>query len=247
MSLIEVNLPEIVKKQYLFKLKSYNRIFSSMVVLQIVGILFSLGGTGGGGGGSNNIEYKVSYYSSTTVMFFTFLWAFISAILLTTKANRFDDFSLITTRVCSHLSNFLILLTASILGGLSFFLSGFLLKLIIYFFVNRQVYTGEGYVPLDFLIGITSSVLYVLLFCALGYVTGTLVQLHKGFILLLPGLYIGLIIWGDNNRFVRILKNITEFFTTEQSIILFGIKVIITAGMLFAFAIAISNRMEVKQ
>ncbi|GIN86644.1 hypothetical protein J6TS2_30300 [Heyndrickxia sporothermodurans] len=248
MSLIEINQIDIVKKQYFFKLRSYVQIFSTMMILQVIGLLFSIGGVGGSGTSNDNVSVEVSYYSSSTVMMLTFLWAFISAILITTKATRYDDFSFITNRLTSHLSNILFLLTASVIGGITAFLSGYLLKIIIYFFIDIKI-INEGSMNItvsEILIGIFASILYVLLTCALGYMVGTLVQLHKIFIVLFPGLLIGLNMWSIQNG-KMVIEEITEFFNSESSLVLFFVKVILTTGLLFSSSIAISNRMEVRK
>lgn len=246
MSLIEVSPFDIVKKQYFFKLRSYLRIFSSMVILQLIAILFSFGGTGSSGGESNNVAYNFSYYSANTVLMFTFLWALISSILITTKANRYNDFTFVTNRTISHLSNFLILLTASIIGGITAFLSNFLLKVIVYYFVNNQV-VNSVYLPTEIVIGIVTTILYVLLFCAIGYLIGTLIQLHKIFVVLIPGLLIGSELWNSRSEKGTIMEILTEIFTTETSLFLFIIKIILTSSLLLICSIVISNRLEVRQ
>lgn len=45
MSLTEVSLASVVIKQYKYKLKAYLGVFSSLVVLQILGVIFSFSGS----------------------------------------------------------------------------------------------------------------------------------------------------------------------------------------------------------
>ncbi|MGE8204826.1 hypothetical protein ACQKP0_09705 [Heyndrickxia sp. NPDC080065] len=248
MSLIEIRQTEIVKKQYFFKLKSYAQFFSTMMILQVISFFLAIGGTDSYESGSNYFRVHITYYSATAIISLTCLWAFISAILITTKANRYDDFAFITNRVTSHLSNILFLLTASIIGGITSFLSGFLLKMIIYSFKNTEFLHGSSFTLTisEIFIGITATILYVLLFFALGYLVGTLVQLHKIFIVIIPGLLIGLNILSLRNS-GYFTEMIAGFFYNESSFLIFFIKVILTAGLLFTISIAISNRLEVRK
>ncbi|MGE6257687.1 hypothetical protein ACQKCU_07210 [Heyndrickxia sporothermodurans] len=248
MSLIEINQIDIVKKQYFFKLRSYVQIFSTMMILQVISMLFSFTAVGNFSGGSDMVRIEITYYSSTIVIIFTCLWAFISAILITSKANRYDDFSFITNRVTSHLSNILFILTASVIGGITTFLSGYFLKVIVYLFIDPKIINDglSNLTPIEILVGIYATILYILLFFALGYLVGTIVQLHKLFIILIPGLLIGinmLSIRNGNDFYVKF----TSFFYNESSFFLFFIKVILTVGLLFSSAIAISNRLEVRK
>lgn len=246
MSLIEMSLSTVVKRQYSFKLKSYVRVFSSMIVMQILGILFSLNGTGGFSGGSNSVNIDGTYYTADTVIFLTLMWAFMTALLITTKAYRYDDFTFVTNRAASHLSNMLFLLTSSVFGGLMAVLSGFLIKDIIYYFFHTPLLKGADNHTLSiFLTSVFATCLYALLVSACGYFFGTLIQIHKLFIVIVPGLIIGtsLINGGNDEVFARILK----IFYGETSMFLFFIKIVITVGLLFVISMLISNRMEVKQ
>ena len=71
MSLTKVTLAEIVKKQYLFKLKANIDSFSSLVWIQLLAILFSFGGIGSSGMGMGEMNIDVKYYSSDMVIVFS--------------------------------------------------------------------------------------------------------------------------------------------------------------------------------
>lgn len=249
MSLTKVSLTSIVKKQYSYKLKAYVQVFMTLVFLQLLAILFSLNGVGMMGSSSESIEVDVHYYSADIVVFFTMLWGFITAILITTKAYRNDDFVFVTNRLSGNLSNLLFLITASIIGGLTAMLSTYLMKVILYFFVGQQTVVGTNVVggPVELLIGILASAFYIFLFCALGYFIGTLVQIHKVFIVLVPALFFGTLFLGEVSGNTRIMTNFFEFIFTESSISLFITKIIVTCGFLFTGAFVLSNRMEVRQ
>ena len=248
MSLTKVSLISIVKKQYSYKLKAYVQVFLTLVFLQLLAILFSLNGVGMMGSSSDSIEVDVHYYSADIVVFFMMLWGFITAILITTKAYRNDDFAFVTNRLSSNLSNLLFLLTASIIGGLTAMLSTNLMKVIMYFFVGQQTIDSTNVVgsPVELLIGILATAFYIFLFCALGYFIGTLAQIHKVFVVLVPALFFGTLFLGEASGNTKIVTNFFGFIFTESSILLFIVKIIVTSGLLFSGAFVLSNRMEVR-
>ncbi|MFC4620040.1 hypothetical protein ACFO4N_15110 [Camelliibacillus cellulosilyticus] len=250
MSLTTVRPFEIIKNQYLYKLKSYSRAYTSLIIIQMLAVLFSLGGSGGYGHGRNNLEINANIYSPDIIIMFTMIWGFMVAILITTKAYRYDDFTFVTNRRASHLSNIGFLCTASLLGGVTAELSGYLFKLIVFAFVNHDVVKLET--PINSLIssgvGIIGTFLYLFIACAVGYLFGMLVQIRKIFAFLLPAIFIGTIFLAGNvDQFGQFLYTFMKFFVKEPSLTLFFLKAILTAAILFFATAAISNRLEVKK
>jgi len=248
MSLTKVSLTNVVKKQYVYKLKAYSQVFMSLIFLQLLAVFFSLNGVGGMAGGDGSIDVEVKYFSSDYVTAFTMLWGFITAILITTKAYRNDDFVFVTNRVSSNLSNAVFLLTASFIGGITAMLSSYLLKVIIYYFISDVPIKSTTILeaPLELLLGIFSTFLYIFLFCALGYLVGTLVQISKAFTVLLPAAFFGGLILDGLLGKSRAIAYVFEFFFTESSLPLFIVKIIVAAGLLFSGAFVLSNRLEVR-
>jgi hypothetical protein len=249
MSLSRVGLTDVVKIQYAYKLKSYIQVYMTLVVLQLLAVLFSFNGVGMMGSSTASIEVDIHYYSADIVVIFTMLWSFITAILITTKAYKNDDFAFVTNRVSSNISNMLFLLTASFIGGITAMLSTHLMKVIMYFFRGKNLLDRTSVMasPEDLLVGIVTTIFYVLLFCALGYFVGTLVQLNKVFVVLLPALCFGVLFLGAVSGNAIFVKSIFEFFFTESSLPLFIVKVIFTVSLLFSSTFVMSNRMEVRQ
>lgn len=248
MSLTKVSLAEVVKKQYIYKLHAYIQAFLSLIILQVIAILFSLNGSGMMGSGGGMIDLEVHYYSADIVVAFTILWGFITAILITTKAYRNDDFILVTNRISSNLSNVLFLLTASLIGGITANLSSFLLKIIISifksdFYINSPV---EIVTVMDLFVGSGATVLYIFLFSALGYLVGILVQLNRVFAVVLPVVFVGGLILDGMRGDAGVIAAVFKFFFAESSFTLFLIKGICTLVLLFLAAFGLSNRMEVK-
>jgi hypothetical protein len=245
MSLSRISLQEVVKKQYSYKLRAYVQVFMSLVFIQVLAILFSFNGVGMMGTSSNTFEIDVHFYSADIVVVFTLLWAFISSILITTQAYRNDDFAFITNRLSSNLSNMLFLLTISLVGGLTALLSSHVMRILMFIFGQSEYLYTPTEVS-EWIIGFIATVLYVLLFAAIGYFVGTLVQLHKIFAILLPVLFIGILILVAGTMNEAIFRNVFEFIFEESSLALFIVKIGVLAALLFSGSALLSNRMEVR-
>ncbi|KQL17557.1 hypothetical protein [Cytobacillus solani] len=246
MSLVIANLVDIVKKQYLFKLKANIDSFSSLIWIQLLALLFSLGGVGSTLASSGYLSIEVKYYSADLVIAFTMIWAFVTAIIITTKPYRNQDFTYVTNRLSSSLANIIFLLTASIIGGITAMLVNNLLKIIAYFIFNEQLYSFQsGFRELA--LGISMTILYVFCISAFGYLVGTLVQVSKLFILFVPVLFFGTILLKTSVQKEPFLTSIFKFYFFEPSLLLLLLKILLTSCLFFFTSIAILNRMEVRR
>ncbi|GAE24969.1 hypothetical protein JCM9140_936 [Halalkalibacter wakoensis JCM 9140] len=249
MSLSEISFSTTVKRLYFYKLKANVGIFSSLVLLQIMAILFSLNGTGQMGTGGMGFSVSVNYYSANLVIGFTMLWAFIQSIMLTTKSFRYDDFTFVTNRVTSNIANIAFLVTVSFVGAVLALLTSPLLKVVAYYFLNHEVLleTSAFYSPTEFMIGVGATSLYVLLFSALGYLVGTFVQISKIFSVILPAVFFATLFLEAREGAGNLLASIISALFTESSFALFFIKVGGSVLLFFFLATIMSNRLEVKQ
>ncbi|WP_226086844.1 hypothetical protein [Mesobacillus sp. S13] len=248
MYLTKVSLWDVVKKQFRFKLKSYRGVFTSLMMLQVIGLLFSLGGEGGSGGGSETFSYDTNYYSGNFILAFMMIWAFISAIVVTTQAYRYDDYSFVANRLSSHLSNILFLGWASIIGGVTFLLASQSLKLAILFQQNREFIESQPMTVLQMGEGLGATILYLFLFTALGYLVGMLVQRNRIFMIILPALLFGSIFMNVLLESESTLViDIGQIFVRETSFVLFLIKVLLASSLLYGVAAWISNSLEVRK
>ena len=248
MYLTEVNLFDIVKKQFLYKLKAYLSVFSSLLIIQVVGMLLSMNGSSSMGMSSDGYSLNISYYTGDMVIIFTMLWSFISAIIMTTKAYRDDNFVFVSNRFSSNLSNICFLVFASIVGGITAMLSGFSLKVVMYFILEHGNVMGTIISFQELLLGMIVSTFYVLLVASLGYLIGMLVQISKWFSVLLPAVFFGyLFLSASKGDEASIIFETVKFFAKETSLFLFLLKVIVTAIILFYGSIILSNKMEVRQ
>ncbi|KAA9019481.1 hypothetical protein [Niallia endozanthoxylica] len=249
MSLLTVNTVEIVKKQFLFKLKANIDAFSSLVWIQLLAMLFSLGGVATQGFHSDGLSISIKYFSSDMVIVFTMIWGLVTAITITTKPYRYFDFSFVTNRATSSLANIIYLFAASVIGGVTAMLAKGLLIIIGYFFLDFQLldfYSQPVHVR-DFMIGIVAAVLYIFFISSIGYFIGTLVQVSKLFIVGIPVLFIGSMFLDGMMQREPIAMKTLQFYFVETSLFLFTIKILISTALFFAASISILNRMEVRK
>jgi hypothetical protein len=243
MFLTEPNIAAITTKQYTFKLKAYAGFFSAMAFIQFMALLFSLGGISYMSSGWDSMTVSIHFFSGNMIIAFTMAWAFMLGISLTTKSFRYGDFAFVSNRLSSNLANIAVLLTASIVGGVTAMAGSFLLKVITFFFGEHHLVVSAT--PQDLLIGTLAAVAYVLLLGALGYFCGMLTQLSKIFIVILPAVIIGSL-FGEGAQPPPLMRA-ALFYGTESSLSIFMLKVMLTVIVLFFGAILISNRMEVSQ
>ena len=249
MSLTEISLTDVVKRQFRYKIKSYLGVFVSLMILQIIAIVFSFNGVSSYGSGSDSFSVTISSYSANVVIAFTFIWAFITAILLTTRAYRYDDFSFVTNRLSSSLSTLFFLLFACGVAGISAMLSSYLIKNIIYFFfTDLTVMAGEAQTaPSEFIVGTLATILYLILFSAVGYFIGALVQLHRFFAVAVPAITFGTLFVGNQAGIGFVIAWINEFLFRETSFFIFICKIIVLSGLFFGSSFLVFNRLEVRQ
>ncbi|NLA46117.1 MAG: hypothetical protein GX866_01075 [Firmicutes bacterium] len=248
MSLAETSLWAVVKRQYMFKLQSYANLFVSLVIVQLIALLFTLGGMSGTSSMcSDNMCVVVKSYSGTGIFIFTALSIAVSSFVLALPLYRNIDFSFVTNRLSSNLANIGFLITVSIAGGVTATLGSILLRNILYYTgesgtilsLNFQVEPGE------LLSSLGVAILYLILLSAAGYFAGVLTQLHRSLYVLLPALLLGIFFYESANEHIRIFRRL-DFFTLESSPIFFFLKIMIGAALLWIGAILLSDRTEVR-
>lgn len=246
MSLSTTSLMETVKKQFAFKLKANIDAFSSLVGIQFIAILFSLGGSGSFMSSSEGMHLQVKYYSADVVIVFTMIWALVSAITITTKSYRNNDFTFVSNRLSSGLADTLFLLTGSLVGAVTALLSKYVPLVIAVLFFNEDLYVTPLDVS-DIFLGITMGFIYIFAVSSIGYLIGTLVQVNKLFAGLVPVLVIGSLFLDASMLREPTLIKVFQFYVMEPSIPIFTVKMIFTTALFFLAAITILNRLEVRR
>lgn len=246
MSLTTISLAEAVKKQYFFKMKANIDSLSSLIWIQLLAMFFSFNAIAGSGFSHGSISVNIKYYTSDMVMVFTLIWSFITAITITTKPYRFHDFTFITNRVSSSLSNILFLATANLFGAFTAILSHNLLNVVWIFSDEKHFYSLQaGF--WEHVIGIFVAFLYLMLLSSAGYFIGTLVQVSKGFIVIISALVIGILFAGVLLGANPFIVNLYQFYFKETSMLVLLIKILLSAAVFFTASISILNRLEVRK
>lgn len=141
MSLIKTNVFEISKIQYSFKLKTYFELLFKLAIIQMIGIFFSTNKTSMFG--LNHIS--IYTFSNDAVILFTLIWAFTIAITLTTTNYKNMDFTFVSNRLSSNLSDIGFLATCSLLGGITASLSSVFLRVLFYFTQSNNSIIEENF------------------------------------------------------------------------------------------------------
>lgn len=248
MSLNRVNASDIVKKQFQYKLKAYVGIFTSLVVVQIIAIIFSYGGTGGGFSSINGIDVQYQTYTVDNVIVLTSLWALIHAIIMTTKKDWQHAFPFVGNSWTNNLSNILLLLFASIIAAVLTVLSAFALRVIIFYFVNEDLIRSYTFflTAENILSGLYVLIFHFFFICAIGYFLGTVSRIHPMLPILVPVIMIGLLIVFEQIHQGGFWIEIATFYYEETNPVLFFVKMVTTSTLLFAVSVLISNRTEVR-
>ncbi len=197
----------------------------------------------------SNISVSLSTYSGDLLIIFTFLWAFIVAILLTTKDYRDIDFAFVTNRMSSNISNIGFLLTASIIGAITAILAGVMLRVIVFFILGSQGILMENFFISagEIFTGFSVTTLYLFLIVATGYLCGVLVQINKIFLVILPAFLFGTLALMGRGVEMEIIMRAVNFILLESSLPGLAIKIILLAGVLFSASSLLSNNLEVRK
>lgn len=246
MSLTKVSYSSLIKKQLQFKFKAYLNVFNSLIILQLFSVLLAFNPTISRGMSGYGINGSLDTYSADFTVVFTLLWGFITAFLLTTKAYREDDYTFVTNSETQLWANSLFLLAISCIGGLTTLLSGSLYRVVFYFTSDAGTIVWQRPTLAEFSIGAIATSMYIFLFCALGYLAGTLVQLNKIFMFILPVMFIGLLLISGNAGKANFLVKSYLFYFKEAHLTIFLLKIILTSGLIFYISKFLFRNKEVR-
>lgn len=241
MFLSNSSLVSVVKAQVKFKLNAYNGLIYSLIILQLLGILFA-GEAGGSGTSFNNTSISINISSIDIGFLFVSLLAISVGNLITTKAYRYDDFSFVATRLSSNIANCIVLLIFSCFAGVTTFLSGYLMRIFLTFNSNNEFVEGSTILenPINSLLTILAMITLLWMFSSIGYIAGTLFQKHK---LLFFGAIVIIVMLLMTGIWFRISESI---FVENGSLLILVMKIFVITILLFATSTAISNRLEVR-
>ena len=245
MSLQEVSLYEVVKKQVIYKVKSYTGILQTLMVLQIIGLFIAASGSSGMMSGSSmSLNYSVTFFSGTALTVMTILWIITNSVLISTTAYKNDDFTFVSTRWSRHLANGVYIGFLAILGTLTSYMGINVLKVVYQVFRREAIYNMN----LTFMEHFASLVTifgYILLSGILAYFIGSVLQFNKVFTVIGIIAIVALIAVINSFNQVNLYYSIGKFIFAEESISIFMIKIISICLLAFSTSWFFNKNQEV--
>ena len=245
MYLTEITLFNVVKKQVEYKVKSYTGIFHSLIVLQLLGILFATIGTSSMSESVSFFSMTVEFYSSGVISAMTAFWLIINALLLTTTAYREDDFTFVTNRLSRLWANIIFLIILSVIGAVSSYLATNVLKVIL-FMQNKELIFIDHVPITSGIFSLLGLIGYFILLGAIAYTVGSIVQRNKVVAIVLSTSFIALGTVLLQFQVDELIAQVLYFFTQETNFVLFILKIIITSSLLFLLSWSMSRNQEVR-
>lgn len=242
-SIKQVNFPEAIKQQFLFKLKAYHNVIGSLFLFQIIAVFFSVSGNSSSMIGSY-VAITNYTFSTDIIISFTLLWIFTVSFYMTNKASKNMMFNFVTDKFSNHIANMLCMLFFSAFGAISSVLLGVVIRLVMIFYVGLdQLYTYETLSITQLIMTISIVFLYHMLIFSFGYVVGEVIQLHRTFVLFIPLFLFGLFIF-----IVNIFNEayLFTFYMMETNLLVFTAKVLISVILFWIIAIQVGRRLEVR-
>lgn len=241
-------LSQVILKQYGYKLKGHSGLIYSLIIVQLLAILLSLGSSSGMSSNSDLISIAVRTYTGDILLICSLLWLMVVASLLGSQPYRSMEFSVVNNRLVSHASNILLLLTYAAYAGVTSTLAVIIHRLILSATLKEGEFLlgGLQIIPQDLLLGIFVATLYFILVAATVYLIQSFSLHSKG---------LGIILWicffafgfGTVRIFDFNLGKVLEFYAAETSLGVFVLKVFCTAVLFFGSSMLITKGMEAKR
>ncbi len=241
-------LSQVILKQYGYKLKGHSGLIYSLIIVQLLAILLSLGSSSGMSSNSDLISIAVRTYTGDILLICSLLWLMVVASLLGSQPYRSMEFSVVNNRLVSHASNILLLVTYAVYAGVTSTLAVIIHRLILSATLKEGefLFGGLQIIPQDLLLGIFVATLYFILVAATVYLIQSFSLHSKG---------LGIILWicffafgfGTVRIFDFNLGKVLEFYAAETSLGVFVLKVFCTAVLFFGSSMLITKGMEAKR
>ncbi len=245
MSLQEVSLYEVVRKQFVYKVKSYTGILQTLIVLQIIGLFLAASGSSGMMSGSTvTLNYTITYFSGTAITVMTIMWIITNSVLISTTAYKNDDFTFVSTRWSRHLANGVYIGFLAILGTLTSYMGINVLKVVYQVLRIEATYN----VNLSFMVHFTNIISifgYILLSGILAYFIGSVLQFNKLFTVIGIIAIVALIALINSFNQVNLYYSIGKFIFAEESISIFMIKIVSICLLAFSASWFLNKNQEV--
>jgi hypothetical protein len=248
MSITNANLGKIVLKQSLYKLNANTTMLLTLIILQLIGISLSLGGSRNTSGGNGHTSIHITGFTAEIPVTLTFMSIFIIALLIAGKYYRNMDFTLVSSKTSGNLSSLVCITLFSVFSGITGALSEALVHIGVYFIHDRSKMVQAGFhIPVSEVLELAVSItFYCLLLSSIAYLFGTIVQFHGSFAFLLPAALVSIFIYEARMR-GGVFYGIVKLFTSETSLPIFAVKSLAAVLLIFAMSMLLSNRLEVRK
>lgn len=237
MSFVKPNAWQNIWQQFCWKLSIYSPVIYTVILIQALFTFLTFDGSGMRGGGNGVLSLYEKFYSLDFLLITGVLMFIMMSWQLATKKMVDENFTIPTTRVTAHTSTALFLIFVSALSTVTALSS-------LYIIVALRGLIGDVSIIMPLMPFHWSSV--VVFFLAMmmagagGYLIGSLLYTSKLFIALLV---VAVFLFGRNY-----VDNVEYLFTfyVKGTILAFCMKAIVTTLLLYALAIFVKNRKEVR-
>lgn len=253
MSFVKTSLLENTKKLYLYKTRSFVWVLSSLMIIQVLGILFSLFPTSSYGSYNGLLSLNSLSFSANPVFISTLLWIFLVSVQITSVVYKENEFMFIVTRKSNLFSDALFIFTISGISTVTVLLADLLLRNVHYFIfgIPRMSILTEELTFAGFTKGVVASYLIIALFGMLAYLFGLIVQYNKIFMVIIPGILFAILAFGESlsNYFnaEHPVMATFNFYFMESNFGFFLLKYVITIAISIVLALFMSKRLEVRR
>ena len=237
MSLTHKTFPRVVLIQVKWKVMAYSQALITLLILQIVMYFFNYSGSGMSTRGNGLISLQTHFYSLDVFVISTCLWSFITAYLIQTKGYQKTNLSVVTNRATGNIANALVLIFYSFIATIIVHMSLYILVAFIQLFKGVTMYPDVSLFSFThFLVAFFT----ILLAASSGYFLSSLFNLSVvigGVFVLFFGFFLLRIL---DEQLLTIMK-----FYFEAGYLLFTVKALITAALLFLLPVVFLNGKEV--
>lgn len=245
MSLIKrLSFADAVKRQLFFKLKAYHNLIGTLFLFHIIALFFSIYGQSSSVM-NDYVTITNHTYTADIIIVFSFIWILTVSFYMTNRTSKNVMFSFVMSKMSNHVANILCMLCLSTLGAISSVLLGVATRLgMIFYYGFDHMFTYESLSISQLFVAILVVFLYNVLIFSFGYMIGEIIQLHRSFVLLVPIVLFGLLIFTVN---IFNEAYMFTFYIMETNLFIFIVKVLGSTVLFWVIAIQVSKRLEVRR
>lgn len=235
----------VVWKQFLLKLKANTDMFTGLAIFQVIALIFSFGGNGTFFYGSG-IEFNV--YTNDVIVIFTMIWLMVIGVQILRPVSALTTYSMVANRTVDYLSNIIWLIVMAGIGTVAVLLANVLLQLITSYLSGGVTVLSDVQLSIgEYVVGVGTIYLYLLLAGACGKFLGVLSQWNQLVKVFIPLLLIGGLFILPTMVSEGVIIHIFTFIFLDEFFLLFALKMLIVSGLLFFMSMRMGNRLEVRK